>query len=225
MALSGCTPQSAKPDRLRKLDLFARLTLLLFFGALISESYATQTSAAAPAPSNDLSRRVESEMEARTSGDLAAIGRASSQVIALALAELANLRMSQKAYDESISLSRESLKFEDAVETHLELAIANLYAKRASQALEQASAATERNPGNATAWTIKGEALLENKDYSAAAAALGKSLEIEKSADSIYALGIAYLGQGEEQKAADTFSQLFVFAGDNGWSHVLVGKA
>ena len=216
---------SATPDHLGKLGLIVRLILFLLLVALISESYATQTSNAARALSNDLLRRVESEMEARASGDLAAIGRASSQVIALALAELANVRMSQKAYDESISLCRESLDFEDVFETHLELAIASLFARRPSEALAFASTATERAPENATAWAIKGEALLENKDYGGAAASLGRSLELKKSADSIYALGIAYLGLGDQQKAADTFSQMLVLAGDDAWSHVLVGRA
>jgi tetratricopeptide (TPR) repeat protein len=215
----------ANADRVRKLGLIVRLVLFLLFGAIISQSYATQTPDVARAPSNDLSRRVETEMEARAAGDLAAIGRASSQVIALALAELANVRMREKAYDESISLCRESLKFEDVLETHLELAIASLFARRPSEALEFASAATERAPENVTAWAIKGEALLENKDYVGAAAALGRSLELKKSADSIYALGIAYLGEGEQQKAADAFSQLMVLAGDDGLSHVLVGRA
>lgn len=164
-------------------------------------------------------------MEARKSGDLGAIGVASERVIALGLVEMAKLRLDKKAYDEAIKLCRDSLEFEDTAQTRVEMAIASLYAKRPSDAAEQASLATEMDPRNALAWNIKGEALLQSKDYAGAATALGRSLELKQDAESIYALGIAYLGLGEKEKAAETFSQLLALIGDHGWSRVLVGRA
>ena len=174
---------------------------------------------------NEFTRRLEAALQARKSGDPESVGQASKQVIALGLAEMAKLRLDKRAYDEAAALCRESLEFEDTPETRIELAIASLSAKRTVEAIEQASIATERDPQNALAWNIKGEALLRNANYADAATALAKSVELRQVADSTYALGIAYLGMGEKQKAADTFSQMLALVGDYGRSRVLVGRA
>jgi len=164
-------------------------------------------------------------MEARKTGDLGGISHASERVIALGLVEMAKLRLDERAYELAARLCRESLEFEDTPESRLELAIVSLYAKKPTDAVEQASRATEMEPRNALGWNIKGEALLQNKDYAGAAAALERSLELNPDTDSIYALGIAYAGQGEKAKAGDTFSHLLARNGNSGWSHVLVGRA
>jgi tetratricopeptide (TPR) repeat protein len=164
-------------------------------------------------------------MHARNSGDPDSIAQASKQVIALGLAEMAKVRLDKRAFDEAAELCRKSLEFEDSPETRVELAIVSLYAKRPVDAVEQASLAAEKEPRNALAWHIKGEALLLQEDYAGAAASLGRSVELKQDAESIYALGITYLGVGEKQKAADSFSQMLALVGDSGWSRVLVGRA
>lgn len=164
-------------------------------------------------------------MDARNSGDPAAIGRASKKVLALALAEMARLRLDEKAYEQALKLSEESLQFEDAPETRVEMALASLYARNPSEAAKQASAATEIDPQNSLAWTIKGEGLLESRDYTGASEAFDKALALKRDAESLYALGTAQLGMGEKQKAAETFTQFLAQVGDFGWSRVLVGRA
>ncbi len=164
-------------------------------------------------------------MDARNSGDTAAIDRASERVIALALVEMAKLRLDEKDYDDAIRLCEKSLKFEDTAETRVEIAIANLYAKKPSEAVKQAASAAEMDPQNPLAWSIKGDALLQSRDYAQAAAAFNKALEIKRDAQSMYALGTAQLGMGEKQEAAETFSQYLALTGDFGWSRVLVGRA
>ncbi len=164
-------------------------------------------------------------MDARKSEDPVAIGRASQQVIALGLVQMAKIRLDAKAYDQAVNLCADSLEFEDTVETRVELAIANLYAKKPSDAIKQASTATEMDPQNALAWTIKGEALLRSADYSGAAAALSKAIELKPDTESMYALGMAQLGMGENQKAAESFSRMLALTGDDGWSRVIVGRA
>lgn len=173
----------------------------------------------------NLSQRLAAATDARNSGDPAAIGRASERVLALALAEMARLRLDAKAYEEAVSLSEESLRFEEAPEIRVELALANLYAKRPDEAAKQASAATEMDPRNSLAWTIKGEGLLESRDYAGASEAFGRALALKPDAESFYALGTAQLGMGEKQKAAETFVQFLAQVGDLGWSRVLVGRA
>ena len=199
---------------------------LLFCGSATCQSNTPQdTQSTSHSATDDLSRRLEAALEARNSGDVGAISLASAKVIALGLVDMAKLRLDERAFNEAVRLCRVSLEYEDTPETRVELAIANLYAKKPADAMEQASLAAERDPQNALAWNIKGQALLQRKDYAGSAAALEKSLELRQDADSIYALGIAHLGQGEKQEAAETFSQLLMFTGDYGWSRVLVGRA
>ena len=199
---------------------------LLFCGSVTCQSNAPQdTQSTTHSGTDDLSRRLEAALEARDSGDIGAISLASAKVIALGLVDMAKLRLDERAFNEAARLCRVSLEYEDTPETRVELAIARLYAKKPADAIEQASVAAERDPQNDLAWNIKGQALLQTEDYASAAAALERSLELKQDADSIYALGIAYLGQGEKQKAAETFSQLLVFTGDYGWSRVLVARA
>jgi tetratricopeptide (TPR) repeat protein len=206
--------------------LICCLSFFLFCGLATCHSRASQgTSAPATSAPDDLSRLVEAAVKARKSSDLGAIERASERVIALGLEELARIRLDHKAYNEATTLCRNSLDFEDTPETRLELAIASLYAQKPADAVEQASLVAEREPQNALAWNIKGQALLQTKDYSGAATSLSKSFELQQDTDPLYALGIAYLALGEKQKAADTFSQLLALTGDHGWSRVLLGRA
>jgi tetratricopeptide (TPR) repeat protein len=164
-------------------------------------------------------------MEARNSGDPVVIGRASQKVIALALVEMAKFRLDEKAYDEAIKLAEKSLEFEDSAETRAEIAIASLYAKKPSEAARLAESAVGLDPRYGLAWTIKGEALLQDQDFSDAATAFSKALEIGRDAEPLYGLGMAQLGMGEKQKAVETLSQFLSIVGDSGWSRVLTGRA
>jgi uncharacterized protein HemY len=160
-----------------------------------------QGTEAARVAADNLSQRLDAAMEARKSGDLAAIGLTSQRVISLGLVDMAKLRLDAKAYDEAMKLCGESLMFEDTAETRVEIAIASLYAKKPAEAVKQASAATELDPQNALAWTIKGEALLRSHDYANAAAALSRALQVKLDAESVYALGMAQLGMGDKEAA------------------------
>jgi len=164
-------------------------------------------------------------MDARKTGDPAAISRTTQLVIALGLAQMARFRLDQKAYEDAARLCLYSLQFEDTPETRVEIAIVNLYAKKSSDAVRQATTATEMDPQNALAWTIKGESLLQSEDYSGAAAALNKAIELKPDTESMYALGMAQLGMDEKQEAADTFNEMLARTGDFGWSRVLIGRA
>ncbi|HXM99020.1 MAG TPA: tetratricopeptide repeat protein [Candidatus Dormibacteraeota bacterium] len=177
------------------------------------------------AAGDGLSRRLAGAMEARNANDIPAIAIASGKVIALGLADMAKLRMDDRAFEDAAKLCRESLEFEDTPETRIELAIVSLYAKHSADALEQASLVTQMEPQNDLAWKIKGEALLQSEDYAGAAVALSKSLELKQDAESLYGLGIAHLGIGEKQSAAADFAKFLNLVGEHGWSRLLMGKA
>jgi len=122
-------------------------------------------------------------------------------------------------------LSEESLRFEDAPETRVEMALASLYANNPAEAAKQASAAAQMDPQNSLAWTVKGEALLETRDYAGASESFAQALALKRDAESLYALGTAQLEMGEKQKAAETFVKFLAQVGDFGWSRLLVGRA
>jgi len=164
-------------------------------------------------------------MEARKAGDPVAVGQATRRVIALGLVQLAKIRLDSRLYDQAAKLCADSLEFEDTAGSRVELAIADLYAKKISDAVEQATIASEMNPQDALAWTIKGEALLRNKEYAGAASAMQRSIDIKEDAEPLYALGMAQLGLGEKDQAADTLKKMLALIGDSGWSRVLVGRA
>jgi tetratricopeptide (TPR) repeat protein len=210
---------------LRPSAIFACLTFL-FCGNPPCDLQAQEARQSSSVSSSaNLSQRLAIAMDARKSGDPVAIGAASRQVLALALAEMAKLRLDEKAYEEAIRLCRESLLFEDTAETRVEIAIASLYAKKPAEAAKEAYTAAEMNSQSSLAWTVKGEALLQNKDYTGASAALSRSLEIKQDAESLYALATAQLGMGARQKAAESFAQFLAQVGEFGWSRVLVGRA
>ena len=204
---------------------FRFLLPLFFYLQTLVYCVAGNTQEAPIPPSNDFSRRLETAIEARKSGDPGAISNASQRVIALGLAQMAKLRLDQKAYKEATKLCQHSLEFEDTPETRIDLAITSLYANSPFEAAKQASTATEMDPGKALAWTIKGEALLRIKDYAGAVSALERSSEIKQDAETLYSLGIAQLGMGEKQAASDSFSRVLALVGDSGWSRVLIGRA
>lgn len=174
---------------------------------------------------DDLTSRLEAAMDARNSGDPVRIRQASARVIALGLVEMAKVRLDEKAYGEATTLCEESLEFEDTAQTRIETAISDLYANKPSEAVKQASLATELDPQNSLAWTIRGESLLRAQDYVPATLALKRALEIEPDAESAYSLGIALLGMDNKEAAAKTFTQFLGLTGDFGWSRVLVGRA
>lgn len=174
---------------------------------------------------NDLAHRLEAAIEARKAGDPVAVGQANRRVIALSLVQLAKVRLDSNQYDEAARLCRDSLEFEDTAESRVELAVADLYAKKTSDAVEQATTATEMDSLNALAWTVRGEALLRSKEYAGAASAMQRSIDIKEDTEPLYALGMAQLGLGEKHQAADTFRKMLAMIGDAGWSRVLVGRA
>jgi hypothetical protein len=105
--------------------------VLLLFCAGAARGAGAQQAAAAPSESSDeFQRRLKEAMEARKTGDPAAIGRASERGIAAGLAGMARIRLDEKAYEEAAQFCRESLEYEDTAETRVELAIIGFKTKK-----------------------------------------------------------------------------------------------
>jgi tetratricopeptide (TPR) repeat protein len=100
---------------------------------------ATRADTSAASVEAELSRRIQAANTARTSGNAETIAEANQKVIAFALRELGHLRMRQLAYPQAIQIFRQSLTFEESVDTRADLAIAN----------SAVTKATSRGPGAA----------------------------------------------------------------------------
>src|SRR5271169_3836348 len=94
--------------------------------------------AASPQPipaESELQRRLNRVRQAKSAGDVPAVAQTSGALIALALRELAQLRLLQSASPQAVSLYEQSLKFENLAETRVGLAISLLYANQVEEAI------------------------------------------------------------------------------------------
>jgi tetratricopeptide (TPR) repeat protein len=180
----------------------------------------------------ELDKRLAAAQEARTAGNAAAIATANERLIALALRELAQLRLIQSAYPQAIELYRRSLDFEDNPDARVDLAIASLQANQLDEALTESSKALAADANNARAWNISAQASIKKGDYPKAAEALDHAARLNPDIGTLYSLGICLLqikdGPDKEKnrrRASGVFQQMMQLAGDSGSLHVMFGRA
>lgn len=182
-----------------------------------------------PAPTHDeLQSRLHAAAAARDAGDPGAVARANFLVLALALRKLGNVRVAESALPQAIELFQRSLTWEDAAETHVGLAIANLYANRPDDSLVEASKALLLDPNSARAFNIQGKVWMKKREYRKAADSLGRAVALQPDFESAYALGVSLLSLKDpesKKKAAQVFDTIVSAMGDSGSLHVLFGRA
>lgn len=200
--------------------------LFLAVPALVVSQSASQN-ATAPA-ADELQTRLKAAAAARDSGDPGAVARANSLVLALAFRKLANVRVAETAFPQAGELYRHSLAWEDAAETHVGLAIVDLYANRPDDSLVEASKALLLDPNSARAFNIQGKAWMKKRDYRKAVDSLQRSVELHPEFESAYALGVSLLSLKDaesKKKAATVFDTIVASMGDSGSLHVMFGRA
>ncbi len=180
----------------------------------------------------ELEKRLAAAQDARNAGDAAAIAVANERLIALALRELAQLRLIQSAYPQAIELYHRSLEFEDIPDTHVDLAIASLQAARLDDALTESSKVLAADTNNARAWNVSAQANIKKGDYAKAAEAFDRAARLNPDIGTLYSLGICLLegkdGPDKEKnrlRANAVFQQMMQLAGDSGSLHVMFGRA
>jgi len=237
------TLNSSSFHRHPRASLFlASAALLFLLGALVapvpsasgqsaSRPSATKSKDQAVSPAEtELRRRLDAAQAAQRTGNAAAIAQANGQLIALALRELAQLRLLEASFPQAIELYRRSLDFQDLPDTRIDLAITELQANHPDAALAESDKALAADPDNARAFNVRGRAWINKQDYTKAAEALTRSLQLDSQLDidKAYALGICFLQAKDpagKEKAAKVFEQLLQGAGDSGSLHVLFGRA
>ena len=233
----------SRPRRKMTVPLKITSLLVLFFWVLMLHSALAQSISPKPSlpkPTQSRPNGAEAELEkrlavaqnARAAGDPAAIALANDHLIALALRELAQLRLIQSVYPQAVELYRRSLDFEDVPDARVDLAIAELQANHPDDALTESNRALAVDPSNARAWNVSAQASMKKVDYDKAAEALDHAARLNPDIETLYSLGICLLQAKDvsnedknKRRVAALFQQMIELAGDSGSLHVLFGRA
>lgn len=189
--------------------------------------HSPSTQKEAPAQ-NELDKRLAAASAARDSGDPAAAELANERVIAVALSELARLRMAEQAYPQAVELYSSSLHFEDVPGTRLDLGTAEIQAGKFEDAIKQAKQVLAANPNDLRATRVLASALTQNGDYAQAVEPFTKIAQAQPSVENLYPLAMCLLQTRKPEdkvRAAAVFEQMKQIAGDSGSLHVLFGRA
>lgn len=225
----------APPQYPRKCGLPALRFNTLLLGCVLAvttmvfgQSVAPRHAETRPEAETELLHRIAAAQSARKSGNAAAVEVANQRLAALALREMAQLRLVEWAYPQAIELYQRSLDFEDQADTHIDLAITFLQANEFDKSLSESAKALALKPDSFRAQIVRGKTLMSKGDYAEAAKVLAPIVESNPNPDieTVYSLGICYLqskqGPDKVQHAFDEMSRL---AGDSGSIHVLFGRA
>jgi len=181
-----------------------------------------------PPVADELQSRLKAAAAARDSGGPGDVARANFLVLALAFRKLGNVRVAESAFSQAAELYQRSLAWEDTAETHVSLAIADLYANRPDDSLVEAAKALLLDPKSARAFNIQGKAWMKKRDYHKAVDSLERSVELHSEFECAYALGVSLLSLKDpesKKKAAQVFDTIVSAMGDSGSLHVLFGHA
>jgi len=200
---------------------------LALLAVLFSISVASQSSSPAT-PVDELQTLITAASAARDSKDPSRVASANARVLALALRRLGNIRVAESAFPQAAELYRSSLAWEDSAETHVGLAICDLYANRPEDSLIEANKALLLDPNSARAFNIQGKAWMKKRDYGKAADSLQRSVSLHPEFESAYALGVSMLSMNDaasKEQAAKVFDTIVASVGDSGSLRVLFGRA
>ena len=176
----------------------------------------------------ELAKRINVANAARSSGDAAAVAVANKNLIALALREMAQLRLLESAYPQAVELYRKSLEFEAAPDVWIDLAIADFDAGELDESIKESQEALTADSNSARAYTIMGRTFMRKHEYGKAADALAHAAGLKPDVESLYSLAVCLLATRDprdKQKAAGVFQQMIAIADDGGSLHVLFGRA
>ncbi len=195
-------------------------------GSASGKHTATQKTDGSASPAlAELQKRVAAVQAARSSGDAQAVTQASRALIALGLRQVAHLRLVENAFPAAIDLYKRSLDFEDNPSTRVDLAIADLRAKKLDDSLTEVRTAILAEPEDARAWRVQGMVYMSKGQYGPAADSLQRSIAIRDDLEAAYSLGICWLAVHDKEKAAAVFQKMDEKAANRGAMHVLMARA
>ncbi|MFY9559965.1 MAG: tetratricopeptide repeat protein [Terriglobales bacterium] len=191
-----------------------------------SAAPAASRQAGVPTPATaELQKRRQAALAAQQSGNAEVIAEANQRLLAFSLRQMGQLRLLETAFPEAAELYRRSLEFEDLPDTHVDLAIAYLFANKLDDSIAQARKVISADPQNARAWNVQGKAWMKKQDPQKAAESLERAIAIHPDLEAAYSLGISLLAAKQKEKADAVFQGMLQAAGDSGPLRVLFARA
>jgi tetratricopeptide (TPR) repeat protein len=172
-----------------------------------------------------LASLLEAQQQALQQGDPAAIETATRPLAAFLLHRQADLSMLEGKFPQAVQLARKSLTLDSSSEAHLQLASLLLRSGEPREAVSEAAIVTAAEPGNASAWALRGSALRGLHDDRGAIDAFSHSLELNSNVDVAYALASSLLAAHEKAKADRILHQIITASGNAAIWHVAAGDA
>ena len=174
---------------------------------------------------NELPAQMQAVAAAQQSGDVARIGAANRDLIAVGLRAMAELKLAQGDLKQAIDLYKRSIALDDQPKAHIALALAYMTAHRTDEALAQIEPITKSDPNNADVWNVQGKLLMDKQSYGPAAESLAHSLELKGNPLVAYALASAFLNLHQDDKAQAIFTELSDAASGSASVHIMIGRA
>jgi tetratricopeptide (TPR) repeat protein len=179
-------------------------------------------------PPAELDTRIAEAHAARDSGNPVVVELANERLIAVALRELAQIRLAESAYPQAAELYSSSLHFEDIPGTRLDLATAEIQTGKFANAIKQAQEVLATNPKDLRADRVLASALTQNGDYAQAVEPFTRIARAQPTVENLYPLAMCLLQTrkpDDKVRAVAVFEQMKQTAGDSGSLHVLFGRA
>jgi tetratricopeptide (TPR) repeat protein len=205
----------------------AALSLLINCTGL-SQTQVRHIPSAQEAATTELDKRLAAARAARDSGEPSVAQLANERLIAVALAELARLRMAEEAFPQAVELYRSSLHFDDVPATRLDLGTAEIQAGNFADAIKQAKLVLAVDPNELSGTRVLASALTQNGDYAQAVEPFTKIANAQPTVENLYPLAMCLLQTRKPKdkvRAVAVFEQMKQTAGDSGSLHVLFGRA
>jgi tetratricopeptide (TPR) repeat protein len=181
-----------------------------------------------PPAQDDLSKRLADASAARDSHNPDAVAVANERLIAVALRDLAYLRLIEAAYPQAIELYNTSLDFEDSPATNVDLAMAEAQAGQYDEAIKLARRVQSAGHDDLRIDRILGSSLVQKGQFAEAVAPFTRVAKADPSIENLYALANCLLQTGKPEdkvRAQAVFEEMKQSAGDSGSLHVLFGRA
>ena len=179
----------------------------------------------AQSAAEELARRSVAEQSARNSGDAGQILASARQFAALALRLLGDLDLAESHSQSSITHYQQSLTFDDAPETRVKLAFADLAAAKPDSALAEYATLTAAQPEDARAAKLAAQAYLQKDDFGYAADALTRAWKLDSAIDTGVLLITADLRAGRYEHADGVAGQILTQTGDGARPHLILAQA
>ena len=172
-----------------------------------------------------LARHLSAAETFQLSGDLEQAKEENLAIIAIALARVGAIAISEHQFRRAVQLLSESLTTRDDSDARTDLAIAHMRLLELDRARTEARSAVALDEKNARAHHVLGKLLYMEADFAGARRELERAVVLEPNLDAAYTLGMAYLRLNQLGRTKLLFEEMQVALENSARAHLLFGRA